>query len=147
MPTITPYLWFDNQAEEAAHHYVSIFNDSKILDVKRNDDGSAMLVSFQIEGQKVMALNGGPQFTFSDSFSLYIDCPDQAEVDRVWDALCAKPGPCGWLTDEYGLAWQVIPKRLNELLADPDRDIAQRASQAMFGMTKIDVKALEEACR
>ncbi|MFI6600040.1 VOC family protein [Nonomuraea sp. NPDC050536] len=151
MQKITTYLWFDNQAEEAAALYTSLFEDSKIVEVHRQGEGGpAMMVAFELAGQRYLALNGGPGHDFSDAISLFVDCEDQEEVDRLWGALTAdggKEGPCGWLTDKYGVSWQIIPKALPRLMSDPDPARAQRAMQAMHTMTKIDVKALEDAAR
>ncbi|MFD1936078.1 MULTISPECIES: VOC family protein [Nonomuraea] len=142
MQKITTYLWFDNQAEEAANHYVSIFGDSRILEV------TPMIVTFELEGQRFIALNGGPNFRFTEAISLYVDCESQEEVDELWAKLTAdggEDGSCGWLKDKYGLSWQIIPKALPRLLSDPDPARAERAMQAMLKMSKIDVKALEDA--
>ncbi|MEV4162409.1 VOC family protein [Nonomuraea dietziae] len=141
MQKITTYLWFDNQAEEAANHYVSIFPNSRVVEV------TPMIVTFEIEGQRFIALNGGPQFTFTEAISLYVDCETQEEVDELWAKLVegGEEGRCGWLKDRYGLSWQIIPKALPKLLSDPDPARAERAMQAMFKMSKISVKELEEA--
>ncbi|MGV9308902.1 VOC family protein [Nonomuraea sp. NPDC004354] len=142
MQKITTYLWFDNQAEEAANHYVSIFGNSRIVEV------TPMMVTFELEGQRFLALNGGPQFRFTEAISLYVDCESQDEVDELWARLIADGGEesqCGWLKDKYGLSWQIIPKALPKLLSDPDPARAERAMQAMLKMSKIDVKALEDA--
>jgi predicted 3-demethylubiquinone-9 3-methyltransferase (glyoxalase superfamily) len=152
---ITPFLWFDNQAEEAANFYVSVFPNSAVLEVSRYGEagrgapGSAMVVSFRLDGQEVRALNGGPEFTFTEAFSFQIDCADQAEVDYYWDKLSegGEPGPCGWLKDRYGLSWQVVPRRLMELLGDPDREKANRVMAAMLKMGKIEVPVLEAAAK
>ena len=155
MPKITPFLWFDNQAEEAAGLYTSVFHDSKITEVQRygasgpGPEGTAMIVHFQLDGQEFTALNGGPEhFTFNESVSFLVDCKDQADVDHYWDALTAdggQPGPCGWLKDKYGLSWQIIPTALPELLSDPDPETSSRAMHAMLGMSKIDIKGLTDA--
>ncbi|MGN9837299.1 VOC family protein [Nonomuraea sp. H19] len=155
MQKITTYLWFDNQAEEAAEFYTSIFDDSRILDVQRNGEGgpgpagTAMMVTFELAGQRFFALNGGPRFTFTEAISLYVDCASQEEVDTLWAKLTegGKESQCGWLQDRYGLSWQIIPGRLTELLSDPDPARAQRAMMAMLGMQKIDIQALEDAAR
>jgi predicted 3-demethylubiquinone-9 3-methyltransferase (glyoxalase superfamily) len=155
MQKITTYLWFDDQALEAAEFYTSVFKNSKIVDVSRYGEGAprpagtVLTVTFELDGQHFIALNGGPDFTFTEAISLFIDCEDQNEVDYFWDTLVegGEPSQCGWLKDRYGLSWQVIPKRLLELLSDPDPDKAQRAMQAMFTMQKIDVPALEAAHR
>jgi predicted 3-demethylubiquinone-9 3-methyltransferase (glyoxalase superfamily) len=154
MPKITPFLWFDDQAEEAAAHYTSIFPNSKITDVARYGEagpgtpGSAMTVAFELDGHRFVALNGGPQdWAFSEAVSFQIDCADQDEVDHYWNALSdgGEEGPCGWLKDRFGLSWQVVPVRLVELLTDPDRERSQRAMAAMLEMKKIDVAGLERA--
>ncbi|MEV7181608.1 VOC family protein [Kitasatospora sp. NPDC093679] len=151
---ITTFLWFDHQAEEAAQFYTSLFPDSRIVDVQRYGEagpgaaGSVMTVSFELAGQRYLALNGGPIFPFTEAISLQVNCDDQAEVDRLWDALTAGGGQesdCGWLKDRYGLSWQITPRRLMELLADPDPDRSQRAMRAMLQMQKIDIQALEDA--
>ena len=154
MKKIRPFLWFDHQAEEAANFYANTFKNSKILDVQKvgepgTDSYKTMIVSFEVEGQEFIALNGGPQnYNFNDSISFFIDCADQAEIDYYWDRLTAdggEPGQCGWLKDKYGLAWQVIPTELPQLLGDPDPEKAGRAMQAMLGMRKLDIQALKDA--
>ena len=153
MQKISPFLWFDNQAEEASNFYASLFDDAEITDVSRYPEGSpgpageVMTVSFTLAGQDFTALNGGPQFTFSEAISFVVHCKDQDEVDRLWAQLTegGAPGQCGWLTDRFGLSWQIVPDRLNELLGDPDPDRAQRAMQAMLQMQKIEIKTLEDA--
>ncbi|WP_315096582.1 VOC family protein [uncultured Cellulomonas sp.] len=153
MPSITPFLWFDDQAEQAAERYVEVFPSSRILSVDRYPEGApqagaAMSVTFVIDGLEVRALNGGPHYQLTEAFSLQVDVPDQAECDRVWDALIAdggEPGRCGWLKDRWGLSWQVIPAALPELLGDPDPARASRALNAMLTMEKIDVAALHAA--
>ena len=152
--TISPFLWFDDQAEQAAQRYVEIFPNSRITNVARYPEGAplpagtVLTVDFVIDGVAVQALNGGPQYTFNESFSLVVSVPDQAECDRVWDALLeggGEPGRCGWLKDKWGLSWQVIPTALPALLTDPDPGRADRALNAMFTMSKIDVATLEAA--
>ncbi|HEX6231793.1 MAG TPA: VOC family protein [Jiangellaceae bacterium] len=153
MQKITPCLWFDNQAEEAALFYTSVFKNSRVLDVSRYGEGApvpagtAITVRFELDGQEFMALNGGPHHDFNDAISLYVDCKDQAEVDYFWDRLLdgGEPTQCGWLKDRYGVSWQIIPQALQELLSDPDPDKAQRVMQAMLAMVKIDVDALHRA--
>ncbi|MGK5637703.1 VOC family protein [Streptomyces sp. URMC 126] len=153
MQKITPFLWFDDQAEEAAGHYTSVFEDSRIVHVQRygeagpGEPGSVMTVTFELAGQQFIALNGGPRFTFNEAVSLYVDCASQEEVDDLWARLGegGEEGPCGWLKDRYGLSWQIIPRRLTDLLSDPDTERANRVMRAMLEMTKIDVGALEEA--
>ena len=152
---ITPFLWFDDQAEQAANFYVSLFDDSEILDVSRYPEGvpgrnagDAMTVEFRLAGRRFTALNGGPERRFTEAISLYVRCADQEEVDRLWDRLTdagGEPGQCGWLKDRFGLSWQVIPDRLGELLGDADPARANAAMQAMLQMQKIEVKALEDA--
>ena len=148
MRKITPFLWFDQQAEEAATFYVSIFNNSKVTSVNRVD-GRVMTVNFELDGQPFVALNGGSGggFHFNESISFMVDCQDQAEVDYFWDALSegGEQGPCGWLRDRYGLSWQVIPRRLNELVGGDDAEASQRAMAAMLTMKKIVVADLEAA--
>ena len=154
MQTISPFLWFDDQAEQAAERYVSIFPNSRIVSVARYGEGApapagtAMTVSFVLDGLEVQALNGGPMYRFTEAFSMQVSVPDQAECDRVWDALVAdggEPGRCGWLKDPWGLSWQVIPVDLPALLGDPDPGRAGRALGAMMTMDKIDVAALHAA--
>ena len=153
MQKITTYLWYDNKAEEAAVFYASIFKNSRVLEVNRYGDGApmpagtAMTVRFELDGQEFIALNGGPHFKFNEAISLYVDCEDQGEVDYFWDLLVdgGEPSQCGWLKDRYGLSWQIIPRELPPLLFDPDPEKAQRATQAMFTMTKIDIEALQRA--
>jgi predicted 3-demethylubiquinone-9 3-methyltransferase (glyoxalase superfamily) len=163
MQKITTFLWFNDRAEEAAEFYVKVFGerrsafggggDSEILGVSRYPEGSpgtpgqAMTVQFRLEGQEYTALNGGPQFPFTEAISLSVSCGSQAEVDQLWTALLGggEESQCGWLKDRYGLSWQIIPDRLGELLGDPDPGRAQRAMQAMLKMQKIDVGELERA--
>ena len=140
MPKITPFLWFDNQAEEAANFYVSIFKNSKIVNVSRYGEagpgpkGSAMTVVFQLDGQEFIALNGGPHFKFTEAISFSVDCKTQQEVDEYWEKLSAggKPGQCGWLKDKYGLSWQIVPSILGQLLGDKDPQKSKRAMEAML---------------
>lgn len=141
MQKITTFLWFDNQAEEAAKFYCSIFKDSRILHV------SPMIVSFELQGQQFMALNGGPRFKFTEAISLFINCNDQSEVDHFWYNLSdgGEESMCGWLKDKYGLWWQVIPTALGELMQDKDAARAGRVMQAMLKMRKIDVAVLQQA--
>jgi predicted 3-demethylubiquinone-9 3-methyltransferase (glyoxalase superfamily) len=146
MPTITPFLWFGTQAEEAMNLYVSIFKRSKVIAVNRAQ-GKVMSVGFEIEGQKFMGLNGGPQ-TFTEAISFFVECETQEEIDDLWARLTADggaPGRCGWLKDRFGLSWQVIPKALGRMLGDSDPARSQRVVQAMLGMNKLDVKRLLEA--
>jgi len=155
MTTITPFLWFDGNAEDAAQFYTSLFDDGRIEEVHRapsggtpsNAPGSVMVVLFTLAGQRFAALNGGPQFRFCEAVSFQIQVADQAEVDRLWAALTdgGEPGPCGWCKDRFGLSWQVTPVRLLELVQDPDPVRAQRAFTAMMSMSRIDLAALEAA--
>ena len=154
MPKITPWLWFDAEGEEAARFYTSVFPSSRIVDVQRygsagpRPEGSVMTVEFELDGQTFFALNGGPDFTFNEAISFQVDCADQEEVDHYWSALTAdggEPGPCGWLKDRFGVSWQIVPEALTRLLADPDREKAQRVMGAMLHMKKIDVAELERA--
>ena len=144
---VTPFLWFDNQAEEAARFYVSLFPDSEITGVTPGPDGAPLVVAFRLAGIDFLALNGGPAHPHTEAFSLSIDCHSQDEVDRYWGALTAGGSPvaCGWLKDRFGLFWQVVPDVLPKLLGDPDRAKAGRAMQAMMGMTKLDIAALQAA--
>jgi len=146
MQKIHPMLWFDNQAEEAANFYISVFRNSKINEVMRSN-GSVLTVGFNLDGTDFTALNGGPLFKFTEAVSFVVDCRDQEEVDYYWDKLLAggTPSQCGWLKDKYGLSWQVVPRRLLELLQDKDKAKAARVMQAMMKMVKIDVRTLEEA--
>jgi predicted 3-demethylubiquinone-9 3-methyltransferase (glyoxalase superfamily) len=153
MQKISPFLWFDDQAEEAANFYVSIFKNSKILSVSRYSEdapypaGTVMGVTFVLDGVEFQALNGGPQFSFSEAISFFVKAETQDEIDDLWDKLTAdgEPGPCGWLKDKYGLSWQVVPPLLGELLADPDADKASAVMRAMMEMGKIDIEGLQGA--
>ena len=146
MQKIKTFLWFDNQAEEAANYYVSIFKDSKILSVNRAN-GKVLLVTFKLQGQEFIALNGGPQFKFTEAISLFVDCESQKEVDELWDKLSqgGSQGRCGWLKDKYGLSWQVVPTALAQLMSDPDPKKSQAVMQAMMKMNKIVIKDLQDA--
>ncbi|MFC9273172.1 VOC family protein [Streptomyces zhihengii] len=153
MPRITPNLWFDTQGMEAAEFYVSVFPDSRITHVSYYGEagpraaGTVLTVDFVLDGTPFTAVNGGPDFTFTEAVSLLVDCADQKEVDHYWSRLGegGQEGPCGWLKDRYGLSWQVVPAALGELLEDPDPERAQRAMRAMLGMRKLDVAALRAA--
>ena len=148
MKKITPFLWFDTEAEDAMNFYVSLFKNSKVLNVSRGPDGKVFIVSFELEEQKFMALNAGPEFKFNESISMYVDCEDQAEVDYLWNALTADGGEesmCGWLKDKYGLSWQIVPKQLGELMGDPDPEKSKRVMDAMLKMNKIIVADLQKA--
>ncbi|MFJ9738280.1 VOC family protein [Streptomyces sp. NPDC101166] len=149
----TTCLWFDGQAEEAAHHYASIFENSGVGRVTRYSEagpgvpGTVLTVEFTANGQRFVALNGGPEFKFNEAVSFQIDCADQAEVDHYWSRLLdggGEPGPCGWLKDKYGVSWQVVPRRLQEMIDGPGEKAA-RAMKAMFSMGKLDIAALEKA--
>jgi predicted 3-demethylubiquinone-9 3-methyltransferase (glyoxalase superfamily) len=153
VPKITPFLWFDDQAEEAMNFYVSIFKDSKVGSVTRYGEagpgprGTVMSATFQLDGQEFMALNGGPLFKFTEAISFFVSCETQAEVDDLWAKLSegGEAGRCGWLKDKYGLSWQIIPTALGEMLGDKDPQRAGRVMQAMLQMSKIDVQALKQA--
>ena len=151
MQKISTCLWFDTQAEEAANFYVSLLDDSEVTDVQRLDGtpsgDNVALVFFRLAGKEFMAINGGPQFPFTEAVSIHIGVKDQAEVDRLWAALTdgGEEGQCGWLKDRFGLSWQVVPDRLGELIGDPDPGRSQRAMEAMLQMRKIEVKVLEDA--
>ena len=147
MLSITPFLWFDTQAEEAMKFYTSIFPRSKVISVQRAGD-AVMSVTWELEGQRFMGLNAGPHFTFNEAVSFFVACETQQEVDELWDKLLAHggtPTQCGWLKDQFGLSWQIIPNVLPRLLGDPDREKAGRAMQAMMKMVKIDGPALQRA--
>jgi predicted 3-demethylubiquinone-9 3-methyltransferase (glyoxalase superfamily) len=153
MQKITPFLWFDTEGEDAARFYTSVFPNSKIGEIARygsagpRPEGTVMTVSFELDGQRFVALNGGPEFAFSEAVSFLVNCDTQDEVDSYWSALSegGEEGPCGWLKDKFGLSWQIVPNRLPELLADPDRERAQRVMEAMLKMRKIEVDELERA--
>ena len=153
MQKLTPCLWFDTEGEDAAKLYTSIFPNSRITHVSHygeagpRDAGSVLTVEFELEGQAFTALNGGPQYKFSEAISFQVSCADQAEVDRYWDALGdgGEHGPCGWLKDRFGVSWQIVPKRLVELLEDPDREKSNRVVAAMLTMGKIEIDELERA--
>lgn len=153
MQKITPFLWFDNNAEEAVNLYLSIFKNSKITKVARYGDagpgpkGSVMTIAFQLEGQDFIALNGGPIFKFTEAISLSVDCKTQQEVDELWEKLSAggQPGQCGWLKDKFGLSWQIVPSALVEMLQDKDAEKSKRVMQAMMRMNKLDIAGLKRA--
>jgi len=154
MQKITPFLWFDGNAEEAMNFYTSIFKNSKVVRVSRYGEGgpgptgTVMSATFQIEGQEFMALNGGPHFKFTPAISLFVNCETQEEVDEIWNKFLSAGGKadqCGWLTDKYGLSWQIIPKALGEMLSDPDPEKSQRVMKAMMQMVKIDIAGLKRA--
>jgi predicted 3-demethylubiquinone-9 3-methyltransferase (glyoxalase superfamily) len=157
MQKITPFLWFDNQAEEAVNFYVSVFKNSRIGNVTRYDEevakasgrpaGSVMTIDFQLEGQDFIALNGGPQFKFTEALSLSVDCKTQEEVDELWGKLSegGEEGSCGWLKDKYGLSWQIVPTVLMQMLQDEDAEKAKRVMQAMLQMKKLDINTFKQA--
>jgi predicted 3-demethylubiquinone-9 3-methyltransferase (glyoxalase superfamily) len=153
MQKLTPCLWFDTQGEDAATFYTSVFPNSRILDVARygsagpRAEGTVMTVTFELDGQEFVALNGGPDFTFSEAISFQVSCKDQEEVDAYWSTLSegGEEGPCGWLKDKFGLSWQIVPTVLLELVADPDREKSQRVMAAMLEMKKIEIDELERA--
>jgi predicted 3-demethylubiquinone-9 3-methyltransferase (glyoxalase superfamily) len=157
MQKITPFLWFDHQAEEAVNHYVSIFRNSKIVNVAHYGEeaaqaagrpqGSVMTVAFELDGQPFVALNGGPVFTFSPAISFVVNCETQEEIDRLWDRLSAggEPQQCGWLKDKFGVSWQIVPSFLGTLISHPDPAKSQRVMQAVLQMTKLDIAALQQA--
>jgi predicted 3-demethylubiquinone-9 3-methyltransferase (glyoxalase superfamily) len=153
MQKITPFLWFDHQAEEAANFYTSLFKDSKIVSISRYGEGgpgpqgTVMTVNFQLEGQDFIALNGGPEFTFSPAISFFVDCATQAEVDRLWDKLTegGEEVQCGWLKDKFGLSWQIVPSGLSDLLNGKDAEGSRRAMQAMLQMKKLDLARMRQA--
>jgi predicted 3-demethylubiquinone-9 3-methyltransferase (glyoxalase superfamily) len=150
---ITPFLWFDGKAEEAANFYVSVFKNAKIRNVSRYPEdspgaaGTVMTVSFELEGQEFIALNGGPEFAFTPAISFFIDCETQAEVDAFWERLSegGKPGRCGWVEDKYGISWQVVPSVLPELMQDDNDEKSDAVMHAMLQMTKLDIETLREA--
>jgi predicted 3-demethylubiquinone-9 3-methyltransferase (glyoxalase superfamily) len=153
MQKITPFLWFDNQAEEAANLYTSIFKDSKIVNIKRYGEagpgpkGTVMVVTFRLDGQEFLALNGGPEFKFNEAISFYVNCETQEEVDELWEKLSegGEKGPCGWLKDKYGVSWQIIPTALTDMLSDPNPEKSERVMKAMLQMGKIDIEGLKRA--
>jgi predicted 3-demethylubiquinone-9 3-methyltransferase (glyoxalase superfamily) len=157
MQKITPFLWFDNNAEEAVKFYTSIFKKSKILTVTRYEEagakasgrakGSVMTIAFELEGQKFVALNGGPHFKFTEAVSFVVNCKNQAEIDKFWKKLSAggKEGQCGWLKDKYGLSWQIVPDNIGKLVGSKDPSRTQRVMQAVMTMTKLDIKTLKKA--
>jgi predicted 3-demethylubiquinone-9 3-methyltransferase (glyoxalase superfamily) len=154
MNKITPCLWFDRDLEEAAKFYVSIFPDARILETQRYSkagplpEGTVLTMTFELAGQRFMGINGGEKVQYTHAVSMFVPCESQAEVDRYWDRLLeggGKPVQCGWLTDRYGLSWQIVPTAMMRLLSDPDRRRAERATKAMMGMVKLDIAALERA--
>jgi predicted 3-demethylubiquinone-9 3-methyltransferase (glyoxalase superfamily) len=150
---IAPFLWFDDRAEEAMNFYVSIFKRSRVLNISRYGEagpgpqGSVMTATFELGGQEFMALNGGPEFKFTEAISFFVNCETQEEVDELWEKLSAggEKGPCGWLKDKYGVSWQIVPTALGEMLSDPDPEKSKRVTQAMLQMKKLDINALRRA--
>jgi len=153
MQKITPFLWFDDKAEEAMNFYISIFKNSKIVSVSRYGDagpglkGTVMTATFQLNGQEFMVLNGGPEFKFTEAISFFVNCETQQEVDELWEKLSegGEKGQCGWLKDKYGVSWQIVPSALGELMNDQDPEKSKRVMQAMLQMHKIDIKVLKQA--
>ncbi len=153
MQKIIPFMWFDSNAEEAVHFYISLFKNSKVLDVSRYGEGGpgpagqVFVMSFELDGHEYKALNGGPVFKFTEAISFFVNCETQDEVDDLWEKLSAggEKGRCGWLKDKFGMSWQVVPTSLGEVMSDPDPVKAQRVVQALMQMSKIDLKALENA--
>jgi predicted 3-demethylubiquinone-9 3-methyltransferase (glyoxalase superfamily) len=150
---ITPCLWFDDRGEAAANFYTGIFENSRVTRVTHygsagpRPEGMVMTVNFELAGQEFVALNGGPEFTFSEAISFQVNCQSQEEVDELWEKLCdgGEPGPCGWLKDKFGVSWQIVPTALHELIGDPDPERSQRAMKAMLGMGKIDIAEVQRA--
>ncbi len=154
MQKITPFLWFNDQAEEAANFYISIFENSRIMSMSRfpkgspGPEGKVMSVTFQLEGEEFMALNGGPLFSFTEAISFFVHCETQAEVDQLWEKLLANggtPSRCGWLKDRFGLSWQIVPTALGRMLGDPDPEKSRRVMEAMLKMSKIETGLLQQA--
>jgi predicted 3-demethylubiquinone-9 3-methyltransferase (glyoxalase superfamily) len=153
MPKITPFLWFDDQAEEAMNFYMSVFKSSRVVEVNRYGDagpgpkGTVMTATFELDGQEFTALNGGPHFKFTEAISFYVNCETQQEVDELWEKLSegGEEGQCGWLKDRYGLSWQIVPRALIDMLRDEDPGKSQRVTKAMLQMGKIDIAGLRRA--
>ena len=148
MSKITPFLWFNDQAEEAMHYYCSIFKNSEVLSTMPGPGGKAMGCTFRLEDEEFIALNGGPEFKFTEAISMYVNCDGQDEVDYYWNKLTAEGGEesrCGWLKDKYGLSWQIVPKQMTDMFGDSDREKAGRAVQAMLKMNKIDIAEMQRA--
>jgi len=153
MLRIVPFLWFDGQAEDTVARYTSLFPNSRVVELARygaegpGPEGGVMTVTFELDGQRMLALNGGPQFRFIEAFSLFVECETQDEIDRLWDRLGegGEPQLCGWLKDRWGVSWQIVPSALMELMRDPDRERAGRVTRAMLGMRKLDIQALRTA--
>jgi len=147
MPTITPFLWFDNQAEQATNFYASVFKNARVLSLNRAQ-GQVMSTTFELEGQRFMALNAGPAFKFTEAISFFVGCETQQEIDELWEKLTAdggSPGRCGWLKDKFGLSWQVVPNAMGRMLSDPDPATSKRVLEAMMQMNKIDLARLQQA--
>jgi predicted 3-demethylubiquinone-9 3-methyltransferase (glyoxalase superfamily) len=147
MQKITPFLWYNDNAEEAANFYISVFKDSRIISIIAGPNGTVMGISFILEGQEFQALNGGPQFKFTEAISLFVKAETQPEIDELWEKLSAggEKSRCGWLKDKFGLSWQIVPPILGKLLADNDREKSQRVMKAMLKMDKIDIQSLKDA--
>jgi predicted 3-demethylubiquinone-9 3-methyltransferase (glyoxalase superfamily) len=147
MQKITPFLWYNDNAEEAANFYISVFKDSRIISIIAGPNGTVMGISFILEGQEFQALNGGPQFKFTEAISLFVKAETQPEIDELWEKLSAggEKSRCGWLKDKFGLSWQIVPPILGKLLADKDREKSQRVMKAMLKMDKIDIQSLKDA--
>jgi predicted 3-demethylubiquinone-9 3-methyltransferase (glyoxalase superfamily) len=147
MQKITPFLWYNDNAEEAANFYISVFKDSRIISIIAGPNGTVMGISFILEGQEFQALNGGPQFKFTEAISLFVKAETQPEIDELWEKLSAggEKSRCGWLKDKFGLSWQIVPPILGKLLADKDREKSQRVMKAMLKMDKIDIQSLKNA--
>jgi predicted 3-demethylubiquinone-9 3-methyltransferase (glyoxalase superfamily) len=145
---ITPFLWFNNNADEAIALYTSVFSDTRVVSAQRGPDGKLFTATIEVRGQRLMLLNGGPMFTFTEAISLFVDCDTQAEIDALWTGLLqggGTPSRCGWLKDRFGLSWQIVPKALGQLLGHPDRAVADRVMQAMLTMNKLDIAGLQAA--
>lgn len=145
---ITPFLWFNNNADEAIALYTSVFGDARVLSAQRGPDGKLFTATIELRGQRLMLLNGGPMFTFTEAISLFVDCDTQAEIDELWTRLLeggGTPSRCGWLKDRFGLSWQIVPTVLGQLLGHPDRVVADRVMQAMLGMNKLEIAGLQAA--
>jgi predicted 3-demethylubiquinone-9 3-methyltransferase (glyoxalase superfamily) len=147
MQKITPFLWFDDKAEEAARFYTSIFKNSKIGHINPGPGGKVMIVNFELDGQHFMALNGGPHFSFTPAISLFVNCETQEEIDELWEKLSAggKKERCGWLKDKYGLSWQIVPTALGQLMEDKDPEKSKRVMNALLQMDKLEIKSLRQA--
>jgi predicted 3-demethylubiquinone-9 3-methyltransferase (glyoxalase superfamily) len=148
MASVTPFLWFDGNVREAVDFYLGLFEGSTLIDSSPGPDGTLFMATIELSGQRYMLLDGGPHYTLNPAFSMFVSVEDQPELDHFWNTLCAdggEPGRCGWLVDRFGLSWQIVPTRLGELLADPDRVKADRVQQAMLAMNKLDIAGLQAA--